>query len=235
MLDKSISLFMPAFNEGENIQAAVLEADGVLKNLTGDYEIIVVNDGSTDDTKSVLDRLLLGLPSLKVIDHSHNKGIAEALKSGLYSAKKDFIFYNSADRQAKMEVIKDFLPLINDFDIVVGALKKRKDSLLRKVFSGVYHQLIYLLFGFKLRNINALKLIRKDILKDIHIESSNAFVDTEILIKARRAGYRITEVEMDHFPRVKGKQKGARLSVIIGTIRDLIKFYIKTKIRKREI
>lgn len=229
MIKKSISIFLPAYNEEENIKEAVLEAEKILKSITDDYEIIVVNDGSTDNTKSILDELIVRVPYLKVIEHVSNKGIAEALKSGLYSTEKEFIFYNSADRQAKMEVIKNFLPLMDDFDIVVGALKRRKDSLLRRICSSVYRQLIFLLFGLKLRNINALKLIRKNILKDIQIESSSAFVDAEILIKARGAGYRISEIEIDHFPRIKGKQKGARFSAIIGTIRDLFRLYRKIK------
>jgi glycosyltransferase involved in cell wall biosynthesis len=229
MIDKSISVFMPAYNEEDNIQSAVLEAEEMLKNTTNDYEIIVVNDGSTDSTKLILNNLLLKLPCLRVIEHFVNKGIAEAIKSGLFSAKKDLIFYNSADRQARMEAIKYFIPLMKDYDIVVGALRKRRDNLIRRISSTIYHKLISVLFGINLRNINALKLIKASAIEDILIESKSAFVDAEILIKANKAGYRITEVEIEHLPRLKGKQKGARLSTVLGTIRDLLSLYRKIR------
>lgn len=232
MIRPAISIFIPAYNEEENIEGVVLEAERVLRQVSDRPEIIVVDDGSTDKTRIILDRLSTKVLSLKVIRHEQNRGIAAAMKSGIGAAKGDLIFFNSADKQAPMSVLFKMLARMDEYDLLVGCFCDRKDSRLRIILSKCYHLLIRTLFGIKLRNINALKLFRREIFDKDYDWGDNLCIDTEIVLRARAAGFRIGEVPLEHFPRLKGTSRVANIKNAASTFVNLFKLYFKARSEK---
>ena len=176
-----------------------------------------MNDGSQDTTGQILEDLCSEIKELRVVTHSVNRGIGYAFRSAFDVIQTDFVFFNSADLQVKMDVLRAFLSFVDEYDIIVGALKVRRDPLMRIWISKLYCIFIGLLFGLHLKNINALKLINCKVLKDVHIDSENAFCDAELLVKAKAKGYRIGQCPVEHQPRQGGKQKGAKPTTLIKT------------------
>lgn len=225
----SVTVFMPAYNEQDNIEGAVREAAMVLTEATDDPEIVVVNDGSTDKTGELLVGLKNEIPFIRVIEHKENLGIARSIIDGINYANKEFIFFNSADRQAPMEYLLRMLPEMKNFDLLVGFFYKRKDSFLRLVFSKVYHLIIRILFGIKLHNVNALKLFKKGIFRNTDELGDNLCIDTEIILLAMQGGYRVGEIKLEHFPRSGGRSTVVSLRNIMRTFCSIFDLYIRSR------
>lgn len=202
----SISCVMPAFNEELNISKAVDSACSTLEIFTQQYEVIIVDDGSSDATFETLMRMRESRDKLKVIRHGSNKGYGAALKTGFSSALYDLIFYTDSDNQFDINELPVLVELMEDADIVVGYRLHRKDPKFRLLTSSVYNKLITLNFGLSLKDVNcAFKLFRKNVFEKISIESTDFFVDAEIMIKAHKLNMRILETPVTHLPRTAGK------------------------------
>jgi glycosyltransferase involved in cell wall biosynthesis len=219
---KSLSIVLPAYNEEKNIEGSVEQAFSVLKTLPfEESEVIVVNDGSTDGTKEVLRGLSARHPMLRVFDKERNEGYGAALRTGFSNARSELIFYTDSDLQFDMSDIKVLLPAIDNYDIVTGYRMDRKDPTLRLFLAWCYNQLVRLLFGLRVRDVDcAFKLYRRRIFDKINIETDRFFVDAEILAKARRHNFAITETGVRHFPRRAG-QSTVKMSHIFTTIKDM--------------
>ncbi|MGE5197618.1 MAG: glycosyltransferase family 2 protein, partial [Deltaproteobacteria bacterium] len=206
--DKAISVVFPAYNEEENIEICVLLAHCILKELVRDFEIIVVDDGSTDGTRQICERLEKRIDKLRVFSKKKNEGYGYALRDGFEAARFDLVFFSDSDRQFDIVNLKDLLPYIDEYDIVIGFRKKRGDSAKRKFLSWGYKMLIRSIFNIDARDIDcAFKLFRKNVFDKIRIESRYYFVNTEILAKARLHGFSIKEIGVSHFPRYEGESK----------------------------
>ncbi len=196
----------------------------VAESISDDYEIIIVNDGSKDRTGEIADRLAKENPAVRVVHHEKNMGYGAALQSGFKNATKELVFYTDGDGQFNMEEIIKLLPLIENYDIVSGYRKKRMDPFIRKVNAFLWGLLVNTLFKIKVRDVDcAFKLYKRKIFEDISLTSQGALIDTEILAKAVAKGYKIAEVGVNHYPRLAGKQTGAKLSVIIKAFVELFK------------
>jgi len=228
----TLSVFFPAYYDEKNIGKVTDAAVRVLEEMKlKDYEVIIIEDGSPDKTGEVADMLAGKYPKVRVIHHEKNIGYGATLKDGFLNAKFDYVFYTDGDNQFDLEELKKFVALIPYSDIVVGYRKSKQYSLYRKFTSLCYNYLLKLIFDIHYWDIDcAFKLFKTDLFKKIHIDSIDAFIDAEIMLKAKLLNYSVTEVGVIHLPRVDGISTGARPSVIIKTIKEVYdyrKIYIK--------
>ena len=227
----SLSVFFPCYNEQDNVGQTTQRAVEVLEELEADYEIILVNDGSADQTGARADAIAAGNNRVRVVHHPQNMGYGAALQSGIRAAKKELIFFTDGDGQFDIGEIKLLLPLIEQNDIVCGYRLDRKDPFMRKLNGYMWTRLVNLLFGMNIRDIDcAFKLFRTEIFEGMRMSSAGALISAEILARATRRGFRIAEVGVHHYPRKAGKQTGAKLTVILRAFGELFKLY--NRIRK---
>ena len=222
----SLSVFFPAYYDEKNIGKVVDAAVIVLEELKlKDYEVIIIEDGSPDKTGEVADALAEKYPKVRVIHHKKNMGYGATLKDGFLSARLDYVFYTDGDNQFDLNELKKFVALIPYSDIVVGYRKKKQYSTYRKFTSLCYNYLLKLLFDIHYWDIDcAFKLFKTDLFRKIKINSIDAFIDAEIMLKAKLLDYSVTEIGVLHLPRVDGISTGARPSVIIRTIKEVFEY-----------
>ncbi|MBN2456294.1 MAG: glycosyltransferase family 2 protein [Sedimentisphaerales bacterium] len=229
----SVSVFLPCYNEQDNISSTVDKALEVLKKLGADFEVIIVDDGSSDDTGRVADEIADRNPQVKVVHHPTNLGYGAALQSGFKSATKSLVFYTDGDGQFDISEMPALLPLMEHYDIVSCYRINRQDNLVRKINGWCWTKLVCLLFGMKVRDVDcAFKLYKRRIFDDIKLSSGGALIDTEILARAIRRGYTLTQRPVHHYRRTAGEQTGAKLRVIFRAFWELLKLY--NSIRKKE-
>lgn len=235
----TLSAFFPAYYDEKNIGKVVDSVVSVLEDLRlKDYEVIIIEDGSPDNTGAVADELALKYPKVRVIHHEKNMGYGATLKDGFLNAKMDYVFYSDGDNQFDMNELKKFVALIPYSDIVVGYRKKKQYSTYRKFTSLCYNYLLRLLFDIHYWDIDcAFKLFKRDLFDKIEIKSVDAFIDAEIMLKAKLLNYTVTELGVMHLPRVDGISTGARPSVIIRTIKEVFGYRkeYKQKIKNYEL
>jgi glycosyltransferase involved in cell wall biosynthesis len=218
----SISVFFPCYNEQGNVARVVQKALKVLDGLGADYEVIIVNDGSADETGRIADELAAQHGRIRVIHHPHNRGYGAALQSGFRAATKELVFYTDGDDQFDVAEMPPLLELIRDYDIVSCYRLNRQDPLVRRINGWCWTQLVNLLFGLRLRDIDsAFKLYRREIFDDMPLCSTGALIDTEVLARATRQGCKIVQRGVHHYPRTAGAQTGASLRVILRAFREL--------------
>jgi len=229
MVDTSqitMSVFFPAYYDEHNIGKVTRAAVGILEELKfKDYEVIIIEDGSPDRTGEVADELAKEFPKVRVIHHPKNLGYGATLKDGFTNAKMDYVFYTDGDNQFDLQEMKKFVALIPFSDIVVGYRKHKQYSLYRKFTSLCYNYLLKIIFDISYWDIDcAFKLFKADLFKKIEIKSIDAFIDAEIMLKANLLDYSVTELGVEHLPRLDGVSTGARPSVILRTIREIFDY-----------
>ena len=225
----SLSVFFPAYNEQDNIVKLTKTIVHVLEEIGGEYEVIIVNDGSSDNTGEVAEELARRYPRVRVIHHDKNRGYGAALKTGFTSAKNNYIFYTDGDGQFDVKELKKFVALIGLSDLVVGFRIRKRYTLYRNITSFTYNLVLQLLFYLQYRDVDcAFKLVPKSLIDQIDIESLRFFVDAELLIKAQRLGYSVTEMGVNHYHRDAGLTT-VKPSTIISTIKEMGWFYVRMR------
>jgi glycosyltransferase involved in cell wall biosynthesis len=221
---------MPAYNEADNIEPMVAEATPALEANTDSYEIIVVDDGSADETAAVTRRVMETHPHVRLVEHPVNKGFGAAVFSGFTSAEKDWIFYTDADRQFVLSELERFVPYMDEADLIAGYRAPRRDPFLRVFYGKGWSALCTLVFGYTVRDVDCgFKLFRREIIESLapQIASRGATFSIEWLVRAKRAGYRFVELPVSHRPRVAGSQTGANIDVIVRAFRELMRFRLQ--------
>lgn len=227
----SISVFFPCYNEQDNIAHTVEQALAVLEKLAGDFEVIIVDDGSADATGQIAEEIAGQDSRVKVVHHPTNLGYGAALQSGFKAATKELVFYTDGDGQFDIRELPPLLPLIDQYDIVSCYRLNRQDNLIRKINGWAWTKLVCLLLGMRIRDIDcAFKLYKREIFDKIDLVSAGALIDAEILARAVRKGYTVTQSPVHHYPRTAGKQTGANLTVIFRAFKELFK--LSRQIRK---
>src|SRR5579871_2411567 len=225
----SISAVLPAYNEEAIIERTVRHVAGVLDALTSDFEVIVTNDGSRDETGRVLDDLQAREPDLKlrVVTHEHNRGYGAAVASGFDAARKELIFLTDGDKQFDVTELGLFLPAMDSqTDLVIGWRRKRADPLMRKLNALGWKTLVNLLFGYTARDVDcAFKLFRSRVWQSMTVHARGATFSAEFLIKARRLGFHVKELPVSHLPRTAGSPTGARPDVIVRAFSELFRLW----------
>lgn len=233
-----LSFFFPALNEEDHVAAVVEEALSVLPRFTDDLEVTVVDDGSSDRTGAIADELAARDSRVRVIHHQARRGYGGAVRSGLVAATKPWVFYTDGDRQFALEDLARLIAESEGADAVVGYREKRADPPRRLFVAWVYNHLIRLLFGGSWRDVDcAFKLFRRDVFERVplgRVKSNGAFFSPELLITLRRAGVRVRQVGVRHFPRTAGEPKGAPPKVIIRAIRDLLRLRARLSLRPND-
>ena len=220
----SLTVFFPCYNEEPNVENTTLAALKALPKFSDDFEIIIVNDGSTDRTAELADRLAAEHPAVRAVHNNPNLGYGGALQRGFREATKPWVFYTDGDGQFDFEEIGRLLPLLEQFDIVSAYRLNRQDSLLRKCNAFAWTTLVNLLFSLRLRDIDcAYKIFPRSLFDEIEMKSMGALIDTEILARAKRLGYTIGQTGVHHFARAAGEQTGANLGVIVRAFRELFR------------
>jgi len=231
-----LSLFFPAYNECENIADSVAGATAVLGKLVSDgrldaYEIIVVDDGSSDATASVIEALSAADSRVRLVMHGANLGYGAALWSGIQAARYEWVFFTDADLQFKLEEISRLIDQAG-FDgdkhrVVLGYRAPRRDPMMRILNAEGWNVLNRVLFGLKVRDIDcAFKMMDRRLVASLPLESRGAAMSAEMLIRMQRAGVTFGEVPVTHLPRQRGSPTGAKLSVIYRAFKELFRLYI---------
>lgn len=231
---KELSVFFPAYNEEANIETTVTKAAKILPKIASKWEIIVVNDGSKDKTGEIVEDLIKKIKNLRMITHTPNRGYGGALKSGFYNSQYEWIAYTDADGQFDFNEIKNFIEKQDETkaDLVIGYYLKRKVSFYRIFGSKIWELMVFALFGLKVRDIDCgFKLLRREVIEKVpKLEAERGpFITSELLIKAKKVGFKIVSIGVYHYPRQAGAATGASLKVILSGLKDLIR--LRQKLR----
>lgn len=220
-----VSVLMPAFNEEAGIARAVESTAPELDRLFDDYELIVVDDGSADGTRAVLEGLTARFPRLRVLSHTPNRGYAEALRRGFAASTKPFVFFTDADLQFDVSELPLLFGAVGAGDLAVGFRKERRDPWPRKACSRVYNGVQRTLLGIRARDINcAFKLFRREFITDIPLIAESFVINAEIFLRARQRGLTVTEVGVTHRARERGTSS-IRPAVVLKTLREMTRLW----------
>jgi len=221
----SLTVFFPCYNEEANVERMTASALAAAPRVADDYEVIIVNDGSADRTGEIADRLAAAHSGLvRAVHNKPNRGYGGALQRGFREASKEWIFYTDGDGQFDINEMDKLIPLLERYDIVSGYRLDRRDPMIRKLNAACWGALVRFLFRLKIRDIDgAFKIYPRRFIESVELLSEGALIDTEMLARAQRAGYRIGQVGVHHYPRTAGEQTGANLRVIIRAFAELLR------------
>ncbi len=223
-----LSLILPAHNEEGNIEIVVRDALQVLPEYAPDVEILVVNDGSSDRTGDIVDRLHADDRRVLPLHHEHNLGYGSALRSGFTSSTGDFVMFMDADRQFDIRDIMLLAPFVDLFDIVAGFRMERSDPLHRRINAEIFNVTIRILFGVHMRDLDcAFKIFRGDQIRNLRLTTSGALINAEMQAKLRRQGATLVQVGVPHHPRVAGQATGGDPKVILKAMRETISLWVR--------
>jgi len=209
----------------------VRDALAVLPRFADDIEVTVIDDGSTDRTGQIADDLAKADARVRVVHHGARRGYGGAVRSGLVSATKEFIFFTDGDRQFQIPDVGRLISAIDGVDAVMGYRLKRQDPPRTRFVAWVYNRVISVMFLGGFRDVDcAFKLFRREVFERAplaRVRSNGAFFSAEMLITLRRAGIRTRDVGVPHYPRTAGKAKGQQPKVILRAIRDLLRLRLR--------
>jgi len=218
----SLSAFMPAYNEEPNIGWVARDVLAKLRMVTDDLELIIVNDGSADNTGEIIDKLAEDYPEIIAAHHPENRGYGAALRTGFSNCTKDYIFYTDGDGQFDSAEIDILIPLLDEGDVVSAWRVDRKDPWNRKLNAWLYNTFLLICFRLNVKDVDcAFKLYKAEFFDNIQLKSDGALIDAEVLIKLKKAGARIVQVGVHHYPRIIGEQTGSKLKVILKTAHEI--------------
>lgn len=230
----SISAFFPAYNDAGTIPSMVIAADMTLRGLTDDYEIIVVNDGSSDHTAEVLEELKRSYPRLKVVHHEKNRGYGGALRSGFANASKELVFYTDGDAQYDpREMVRLMEAMTPEVDVVNGYKVKRSDPIHRVVIGKLYHWTVRTAFGLKVRDTDCdFRLFRRSVFDKVRLERDSGVICVEMMKKVQDAGFNIAQVPVSHYHRAYGRSQFFNFGRVFRVGVDLISLWRELVLEK---
>lgn len=227
MNKKSLSVFLPAYNEEKIIDITISEIMKVVPLITDDYEILLVNDGSTDESEEKILRWTEKNSKIKLINHRTNLGYGSALRTGFKSAQKDIIFYTDADMPVSFDEIKKVIPYMDSYDLVIGHRINREDTLRRFIYSKIYNSLLRILLNVRVRDANfSFKCIKKEMVQKCTLKAKSVFIDGELLAEVVRNNGTIKEIPIIYMPRRYGKSNFDSLKAAISTTKELLFYWI---------
>jgi glycosyltransferase involved in cell wall biosynthesis len=234
---KGLSVFFPAYNDSGTIASLVITALRSARKLTSDFEVIVVNDGSADNTAEILDELARTYPEVRVVHHPGNRGYGGALRTGFATASRELVFYTDGDAQydpAEMEVL--WRRFDDDVDLVNGYKISRSDPLHRIVIGRIYHHTVKVLFGLTVRDVDCdFRMMRRSIFDKVHLEKNSGVICLEMMKKITDARFRIAEVPVHHYHRAYGKSQFFNFRRLGRTAIDVFKLWFALVIRREHV
>jgi glycosyltransferase involved in cell wall biosynthesis len=231
----SISAFFPCYNDSGTIASVVITADRTLRLLADDYEIIVGDDASTDNSVAILDELRRLYPRLRVLHHAANRGYGGNLRSMFAEATKDLIFYTDGDAQydpAELTLLYQHLGA--DVDVVQGWKIERHDPLHRKIIGRVYHHFVRWWFGLHLRDVDCdFRLFRRHVLESFPLVSNSGCITVEMMTRIEQGGFTVVEVPVHHYHRAYGESQFFNFRRVARTLTELSRLWVKLKLLPR--
>ncbi len=229
----SLSIFVPTYNEEANIGLIIEDVLQYVPSLATKWELVVVNDGSTDQTARIVRAYSERYQEIRLINHKTNRGYGAAVKTGLRSVQYDWIFFTDSDRQFHFDELSSFVDSREGVDFVIGYRQKRRDPLIRLVIAQGFLRLWnYLLFGLTIKDVDcAYKLIPKKCLNHLTLTTDSAITVTELLYKLIKKGYSYRQVSVTHYPRPYGHQTGNHPSVMYKALRESVALWQSSKTR----
>ena len=226
MTQSSISVVIPAFNEEDNLDFVLGHTTDILKSRGGDYEVIVTDDDSTDTTREIVRAWSGKDPNVRLLAIGANIGANAAAQRGMVAARGDVLFLMPADRQILADQIATCLPALDRSDYVCTRRVPRADPLHRRLMAGAYNAALRVMFRLPVHDVDSSILIRKEVVNAVvpQLRSRSDFLPAEMLIRARALGYRITEVDIEHHPRVAGKPASIRPLAVMATLLSMARF-----------
>lgn len=213
----SLSVLLPCHDEAPNVAAAVSEAQRAARRFARQHEVLVIDDGSTDDTRAIAE----ALAGVHVVAHERNLGYGAAVRSGIAASQADWILITDGDLQFDLGELQQFLGPAEESDLVAGYRLRRADPPVRRLAAHAWNGLMRHSFGVPVRDVDcAFKLMRGPAARALPLESDGAMVSTELLVRASLAGWRISEVGVHHRPRVAGDPSGGDVRVIARAFRE---------------
>lgn len=233
----SLSVFFPCYNDEGTIGSTVLKSFDILRKVANDYEVIVIDDGSKDNSLRILEELQKHYKELKVIKHDKNMGYGAALRDGFLNATKDFIFYTDGDGQYDVYELADLISRMTDgVDVVNGYKIKRSDPMHRKIIGRLYHNVMKILFNIKIRDVDCdFRLFRRNIFDKVHLESNDGGICVELVKKCQDANLKFVEVPVHHYHRISGSSQFFRVSRIYRSLKSVMKLRLTLMKNRREL
>lgn len=224
---EKLSVFFPAYNEEKNIRNVVEKALKALPWVADEYEMIIVNDGSQDRTGEVAEELARAHPCVRVVSHEKNYGYGAALRTGFRAARYPWIAFTDSDGQFDFSEIERFLPFTQSADLILGYRLQRADSAIRRLYTFGWALIPRILLGLDVKDYSCgFKLIKKSAIEAVEpLQGEEKVYQIELLVKAKRKGFKFAEVGVHHYPRVFGKQTGTALKVVLRSIREMFDLY----------
>jgi glycosyltransferase involved in cell wall biosynthesis len=222
-----LSLAILAYNEQESIERAARLCSGVLESCGQTYELVLVDDGSTDQTPALIEKLVAELPCCRSIRHPRNLGIGAGIRTCYFGTTGQWAVWFPADLQADPRELPRLLRFLPECDVLVTYRDawQRRETWMRKLVSFTDRRLVRLLFGVSLRDLHWIRFFRRDLLNRMVLTARSPFVDTEMIVSARKLGARLCEVPFPDQPRTTGTAKGASLRNLLGAMSDLFGLY----------
>ena len=221
-----LSLVLPAFNEARNLEVGLPVAIAAFEATGRSFEVVVVDDGSSDRTAEVVREWGARDPRVRLVQHSANAGYGAALRSGFREALGQWVMFTDADFQFDLKEVGRLLAHVHAYDIVAGYRSPRRDPWNRRLNAWAWGRLVNATFDLRIRDVNcAFKLFRREVLEGAELRSDGAFVNTELLARARSRGWRIQQVPVSHYKRTTGVQTGAQPKVVAKAFVELAQLY----------
>jgi len=222
----SVSVCFPAYNEENTVGSVLEDAYEILKSNSIDFELIICNDASKDNTGEIINQFAKGKPEVRVIHHTENRGIRDTFEELNQSTRNAFVFLNSTDGQWKTDSLLQMLPMTQHWDVIIASRKRKPYGLKRLFISWFFNFLPKVLFGVSTFDAGAVKLVRREIIEKIPLISTTPFSEAERLIRAVKAGYQVTEHPVEVEFRKTGKSSAVKWSVLRHTLSDVIRVWI---------
>jgi glycosyltransferase involved in cell wall biosynthesis len=229
----TLSFCLAAYNEEDNVTAAVEEAIAVGRAGGYEFEVVVCDDGSTDNTAAIVKQLALKYPEVCLIQHERNRGIIDTFETLYCNASKQYVFTNATDLQVPMYAVDLLMPLLASSDIVVGQRRDKHYGFWRQIVSALFNLLPPLLFGTSTYDAGTVKLWPRALAQSQRWVSRSPFREAERLIRAARAGYRIQQVFIPHYPRRAGESHGANPGLVVAAALDVFHAWVDIFILRR--
>ena len=226
----SISLFFPCYNESANVANMIEQSVKVGEEYGVDYEVVVVDDGSQDNSVEIVKQWVQKNPRVRLVRHDENQGYGAALRTGLRSVTKDLVFLTDGDNQFRLTDIEKLFSKIDSCDVVTGYRLSRQDKIFRRMNGRLWTWLNRTLFGLPVRDVDcAFKLFRKKCLQGLTLKSNQLLIHAEILARLKKKGFKIQEIGIPHYPRTAGKASATHPVRILKTFGELATLFFQIR------
>ncbi|HUF19002.1 MAG TPA: glycosyltransferase family 2 protein [Thermoanaerobaculia bacterium] len=236
---RSISVVLPVYNEEKNLEHAITLTVAALDSFASDYEIIVVDDASTDMSVEIISGVMTSNNRIRLIRHAENLKLGRSLKTGFESARMDLVLYMDADLPVDPNVLGDAIRAmeVTRADVIAGyRFDRTTEGFKRSIYSWGYNQLISVLFGWPYRDINfAFKLMRREVLDAVELKSDGSLIDAELIVKAKNLGFAVQQLGIDYYPRIRGRSTLSSPAVIFKILRELVSLYSDMRHPRRKL